>query len=210
MSAAATDTANTFITENSDGSYDIDVGDLDDLSTADVTCENFEAQFSEDVCDLANCCPNCIDEFEAVAECIINEVIFDQLLDSEETCDVECGTNGGLNVPGKSGGRLLADLPPPPGDGNSPPQGDGELPPPFRLLDKCRTEMAAYIAIGVPEKAYEAYFGCLMDGISKVGHGTQTEAPTTDDSEGIGGGVSGFAGSLILFQTVMAFGAMFG
>ena len=71
--------------------------------------------------------------------------------------------------------------------------------------------MAAYIAIGEAAQSYEVYMGCLVDGISKATDvlpvvPDQTEAPT----EGSGGGVSGFAGSLILFQTAVGFSMLFG
>ena len=52
----------------------------------DGTCDALEGDIEAEVCDAANCCPYCIDEFEAVAECAAS-------LFTDAECDIECGSN---------------------------------------------------------------------------------------------------------------------
>lgn len=98
FATAAEDTTNDVVTNAIDG-YELDLsstgdlGNIGELSTSEVTCSTFEAGVSEEVCELANCCPNCIDQFETVVECIIHEVIMKELLGSDGVCNVECGDN---------------------------------------------------------------------------------------------------------------------
>jgi hypothetical protein len=230
IDAEAADAQNTVVTQLEDGSYEFDLGALGDLSTEDVECSDFEEQFSTEVCALANCCPNCIDQFEDVAECIVNEVIFGQLLESNTTCDVECGDNE--SVFQGFGKRQLQDVPvggQPPGDGRSlqppgggqqPPggqpgdggPGDGiELPRPFRIFDECRNYMAAYFAIGKAELAYSAYMECLLGSVAKFAdtlpimeEGSPTAAPAEGDDESSGANeVAGSLLSVLMFNMAM-------
>jgi hypothetical protein len=230
IDAEAADAQNTVVTQLEDGSYEFDLGALGDLSTEDVECSDFEDQFETEVCALANCCPNCIDQFEDVAECIVNEVIFGQLLESNTTCDVECGDNE--SVFQGFGKRQLQDVPvggQPPGDGRSlqppgggqqPPggqpgdggPGDGiELPRPFRIFDECRNYMAAYFAIGKAELAYSAYMECLLGSVAKFAdtlpimeEGSPTAAPAEGDDESSGANeVAGSLLSVLMFNMAM-------
>jgi hypothetical protein len=192
---AAADADNTVVTLLEDGIYDIDFeelkGELEGLSTDSLTCSFFEEEFETKICDIANCCPNCIDQFELVAECLINEVVYGQLLDSDTTCDVECGDND-RSFSGWGNGRLLqpdlpGDGPPgdgPPGDGDGPPIGDGSgLPEAFAVFEECEMIMAAYMVLGEAEGAYDAYMSCLLGSLAQFADGDGTAPPTESPTE---------------------------
>jgi hypothetical protein len=193
---AAADADNTVVTLLEDGSYDIDFaevqGKFEDLSTDSLTCSFFEEEFETKVCDLANCCPNCIDQFELVAECVINEVVYDQLLDSDTTCDVECGNNDRM-FPGWGNGRILQPNLPgdgPPGDGLSA-IGGGDLPGAIAAFEQCESLMAAYMALGQAEGAYDAYMSCLLESLAQFSDGDGTAPPTESPTEEDGGREAG-------------------
>jgi hypothetical protein len=229
--------ANDVVTQAEDGSYEFDLSDVGDLgnvggvSTEDLTCTNLEEEFSEDVCDLANCCDECIDQFEDVAECIINEVVFEQLLNqSDSNCEVECGDNpslfGGWPPSGEGRERLLQPMP---GDGalddsnlpgngalegsnlpgnGAPGDGSGFSQEPFffNLFDRCRTDMAGYFAVGQAEGAYGAYLECLLGSVARFSTSASEaggiESPTAAPDGS--SAATGFMSSLLLLQIVSA------
>ena len=59
--------------DTEEGTYDVDIiFDGISYSEENFTCSDLDeigTNFSDEVCDVANCCPYCIDQFEAVAEC---------------------------------------------------------------------------------------------------------------------------------------------
>jgi hypothetical protein len=175
------DASNEFIEEVEDGVYEVNLESLSELDADDFTCANLEEAFSEEVCELASCCSYCIDRFEDVAECIINEVIYGQLLNQNTTCEIDCGDNAQLEITDflPSGGKRFLQPSPGSGSGNLPPGGDlgdalltegamfdipADIPtfPLSQLLEECRRQMSASIAVGFGASAYDIYTECLM------------------------------------------------
>jgi hypothetical protein len=127
------------------------------------------------VCDLANCCPYCIDQFEAMVECVMTDVILEQIMGRTEECDIECGTNqdfierpnggGGGGFNNNNQGRQLQ-----PRDlvvANGPPDfsqalRQGAIAERLQeLFAQCRTDMATELAIGRTASAFDSYLSCV-------------------------------------------------
>jgi hypothetical protein len=59
--------------DSEEGTYDVDI-EFDGITYSEdnFTCSDLEAigeSYSDEVCDIASCCPYCIDEFEVLTEC---------------------------------------------------------------------------------------------------------------------------------------------
>ena len=71
---------------------------LQDLEDLDGTCDSIKDEIETEVCNVANCCSYCVDEFEEVAECATQ-------LFTSDGCDIECGTNEEWKPNRGGGGR---------------------------------------------------------------------------------------------------------
>lgn len=60
--------------------------DADTLGVSTPTCNGIQSGVIDPLCTPISCCPACVDVFEEVAECLVNEVLSLTLL----TCDFEC------------------------------------------------------------------------------------------------------------------------
>ena len=96
------------VTANATGvsSYSIDVTNVNDVSTAQVTidyaideipdgatCQTYEEYAVNDVCELGLCCSKCLSQLEAVMECIVNEVVSVAASGTSADCDFTCSTS---------------------------------------------------------------------------------------------------------------------
>lgn len=216
QAADAANDASAAISELEDGTISIDFTslDIDNIDTSNLpTCSDLESNFESDVCTTANCCAYCVDEFEVVAECLINDVLFESLLGQDSSsCDVECGESAtvaasdviGDNLPGNN--RQL-QLPPLPGDGPPPvledilPEGALEPPPlPFAdgekpqlpegmpislpIFDQCRVELASRFAYGMTDDMMSAYMECFVGALPGGPAGGATTTSTSSSPEG--------------------------
>ena len=83
-----------------------DESPYDDLTPLDViNCEKVEENVVFPACKSFNCCPPCLDAFEDVAECIVNDVL--DLFPRGDDCVFEC-----QDAPGINGRRALRQVPP--------------------------------------------------------------------------------------------------
>ena len=97
--------------------HELDVDSLDDVKLRDaifnievvggvqdaemeLTCANIESKFEETrACDLGNCCPYCVDEFEDMAACAVNTAVaFENDVEGDTATDIGCEFDCGDNI----------------------------------------------------------------------------------------------------------------
>ena len=138
---------------------------LQNLEQLDGTCDAVKGEIETEVCNVANCCSYCVDEFEEVVECATQ-------LFTSDGCDIECGTNEEWK-PSRGGGRRkkqrkLQTTPSLPNGGggvgvDGPPDfSQVEVPGPIsEKLQSCQDEMSAQFAVGMTDVAFDTYMSCV-------------------------------------------------
>ena len=72
----------------------------------DSICSHVESVYQDDICSAADCCMDCMNEYIALQECVLNDVLLGGFLQLNENCTIDCGTstktplNGATSTPG--------------------------------------------------------------------------------------------------------------
>jgi hypothetical protein len=132
----------------------------EDLQNADLTCQSIHDDYVTEACGIAECCPACVGDFEAIMNCLVNEVVAELVPSLKgEVCDTTCSArrlrflqnaNGG----GSIGGGLFDKG----SDRNNSHNGNDGL----GFLNPCRKQLARQLAFGDVANAAQDYTSCLQ------------------------------------------------
>jgi hypothetical protein len=124
------------------------------LQTADVSCQNIHEMYVTDACSIAGCCPDCIDEFESIMNCVVNEVVAEVVPSLQgELCDTSCSSRRSVRLLENDHGTAVNFF-------NLSSESNGfEVP---NILDNCRRNLIEHVAFGDPANAAQDYTGCIQ------------------------------------------------
>jgi hypothetical protein len=146
---------------------DVDVQILSAIPDG-ASCQDFSTNLMDTICYLGSCCPGCYNSLEAIAECVVNQVVM-PALNRTDTCDFECSGRRAMKTLSKSEphDRHLNEL---------------QLTQGFL---GCVQEFFAPALAGNPLQAPVLLFDCVFGELGKVSlaeYRVDTQSTTTSDA----------------------------
>jgi hypothetical protein len=149
----------------------------EDIQTADVSCQNIQEKYVTEACSIAECCPGCIDELEAIMSCVVNQVVAEVVPSLQgEVCDTSCTSRRNVRLLQINDGTVAQGF-------NPASESNGfEVP---SVLDKCRRQLIEQVVFGDAANAAQQYTACLqgrmmavwdaIGGVNETSAGKDTE-----------------------------------
>ena len=122
----------------------------------DIICNVVDEVFNTTICPAARCCPYCIEQFDALEECILNDVLLGQVFQMNTSCTIDCGTN-------KKWIPSFRSLQTSNTNNNGP--NLTQVTAAYDAIQTCQNLMSAYRAVNMNEAAYQAYVSCIQSAL---------------------------------------------
>jgi hypothetical protein len=149
-----------------------------DGTTYNVTYKDIQtADDVTEACSIAECCPGCIDEFEAIMSCVVNQVVAEVVPSLQgEVCDTSCTSRRNVRLLQINDGTVAQGF-------NPASESNGfEVP---SVLDKCLRQLIEQVVFGDAANAAQQYTACLqgrmmavwdaIGGVNETSAGKDTE-----------------------------------